>query len=244
MCFCRHGETQSNSQASITRSGELLIKWWKRLRIPWEADNGGSGVFLWYPEQQALGNQVQLNSHTHTHTPLFGKHLAREVPILIKGCMLVWCMFLLMTCFFPNVVSMYGPVNFPAVWAQLCVLCVHVYCLISCCFFQVSLVLLLFNQSWGPCHGRKETLFEEVAVWYCAAGVAVVSVPIGNLFIWGKGKPPFPSLVIPESSDCRILSWIGGVVFNVFILCPVIDILSMDVTEIHTDYSPWLNTLA
>lgn len=118
MCFCRHGETQCNSQARITRSGELLIKWWKRLRIPWEADNGGSGVFLWYPEQQALGNQVQLNSHPHT--PLFGKHLAREVPILIKGCMLVWCMFLLMTCFFLSVVSVYRPVNFPAVWAQLC----------------------------------------------------------------------------------------------------------------------------
>lgn len=44
-------------------------------------------MFLWYPEQQGLGNQVQLNSllHTHTHTPLLDEHLAREVPILIKG---------------------------------------------------------------------------------------------------------------------------------------------------------------
>lgn len=119
---------KSDSQARITRSSTLLIKRW--LGIPWEVDNGGSGVFLWYPEQQALGNQVQLNSPTHT--PLSDKHLARVVPILIKGCTLVWCMFLLMTCFVPTVVSMYGHVNFSSVWTCLCVLCVHVSCLIIC----------------------------------------------------------------------------------------------------------------
>lgn len=39
---------------------------------------------------------------------------------MIKGCKLVWCMFLLMTCFFPIIVSMYGHVNFSSVWTCLC----------------------------------------------------------------------------------------------------------------------------
>lgn len=76
---------------------ELLIKQWESLEIPWEADNGGSAMFLWYPEQQALGNQVQLNSQPHTHTyahthkPFFDTHLAREAPVLIKGSVLDAC---------------------------------------------------------------------------------------------------------------------------------------------------------
>lgn len=111
-----------DSQVRITRSGELLIKRWERFGIPWEANNGGSGVFLWYPEQQALENQVQLNSNTHTHA-IFDKHLAKEVPFLIKGCTLVWCVFLLMTCFFNSVVSVYGHVNFP-LCELACVCCV------------------------------------------------------------------------------------------------------------------------
>ena len=31
-------------------------------------------------------------------------------------------------------------------------------------------------------------------------------VPIGHLFIWGKGKLPFPSSVVPKSSYCRIVN--------------------------------------
>lgn len=76
---------KSDSGARITQS--VLIKQWERVGIPWGADNGASGVFLLYPEQLALGNQVQLSSATHRL--LFDKHLAREEPVLIKGCRLV-----------------------------------------------------------------------------------------------------------------------------------------------------------
>ena len=51
--------------------GCVLIKRWERLGIPWEAHNRGRAMFLWYPEQKALGNQIQLNSQppiTHTQT--------------------------------------------------------------------------------------------------------------------------------------------------------------------------------
>lgn len=39
-----------------------------------------------------------------------------------------------------------------------------------------------------------------------------------------KGKLPFPSSVVPKSSCCRILSWMGGVVVGVFVLSSVIDV--------------------
>lgn len=125
------------------------------------------------------------------------------------------------------------------------VLCMLVSCLISCCFlFQVSLILLFFNQCLGPWHNRKETLFQEVPDWYCATGLVVASAPIGHLFNRGKGKAPITSSVIPKFSYCWLLSWKGGVVFFVFVFSSVTDILLMGVKEIHTGYSPWLNTPA
>ena len=41
---------------------------------------------------------------SRTHAPLFDKHLAKDIPMLIRG--------LLMTSFFPRVVSVYGHANF------------------------------------------------------------------------------------------------------------------------------------
>lgn len=90
--------------------------------------------------------------------------------------------------------------------------------LISCCIFQVCLILLLFNQL-RACHNWKETLFLEVLVWHCAAGLSMDLVPLGQPLNWGKGKP-FLSLAIPKSSYCQILNGRFGLQSVCFELSP------------------------
>lgn len=75
-----------------------------------------------------------VRNHLSKHTDHYLTNIW-QVPILIKGCTLVWCMFLLMTCFFLSVVSMYGHVNFSSAWTCMSVLCMPGSCLISCWVF-------------------------------------------------------------------------------------------------------------
>lgn len=230
---------KSDSQARITRSGKLLIKRWERLGIPWEADNGGSGVFLWYPEQQALGNQVQLNSPPHTHHYLTNIWQEKYLSWLkaVRFCDVCFC---------------WWHVSFPLLWACMDMLTFplcELACVCCVCMSPVWLAAVSFRCPSSSCSliraGAPAVAGRKLCSRKCRPDtVLLATVPIGHLFIWGKGKPPFPSSVIPKSSYCRILSWIGGVVFCVFVLSSVIDILLMGVTEIHTGYSPWLNTPA
>lgn len=150
-----------NSQARITQLCELLIKHWERLRIPLEPDNGGSECFC--------GRKSSPPQHTHHYLTNIWHE---EYPSWLKAVRLCDVCFCWWHAFFPSVVSMYGHVNFSSVWTRMSVLCMHVSRLISCRFFQVSLILLFFNQSWGPWRSRKETLFQEVPARYCAAGLS------------------------------------------------------------------------
>lgn len=156
---------------------------------------------------------------------------------MIKGCILV---FLLMTCFFSIIVSMYGHVNISSVWTCLCVYVRTSLVWLAAVSFRCPSSSCSLIKAGAPCAAKRKHCIRK-----CLPDIVLWPQCQSDIFSSEEEEKHYSSPeTFPNPVCCRILSWMGGVVFSVFVLSSVIDSLLMGVTEIHTGYNPWLNTPA
>lgn len=116
---------------------------------------------------------------------------------------------------------------------SICTLYMFVSGLISCCFFQVFHILLFSNQCLDSA-GRK-LYFRK-----CLSKILLPRTIANHVRKRKHGVPAFSHSQIQLQPN-PLLNGRRGLLYFFF---PVIVILLMDVTEIHSSYSPWLNTPA